>query len=235
MEISQRETYKLHCDNLDAVKELLTMVESDLKQLLSLDPEEIGKIVHTYQLYFSFLTGAYIENLYYQLVFKPNFTQKDRDATYVDSTETTLEEKWQILLEYSFKKGYEINIYEDLSKELDYVTNIFYKELYKFLKVELNALNFIRKNVTHGQFIHSFNLLNPLIHPITQDVIDNQDLFKIKLRIKKFNLIAKIILELITTPQIFLTNFDNYFNIYESLNFSYSADKYDEFLRQVRK
>lgn len=235
MDTSNRKIYKLHCENLDAVKELLTMVESDLKQLLSFDPAEMGTIIHNYQLTFSFLTGAYIENLYYQLVYKPNFTLEDRTATFVESNEINLEERWQILLEYSFKKGYNVNIYEDLSKELDVVTNLFYNELHKFLKVELYNLNTVRENVTHGQFIHSFNPARSSIHPVSQEVLDQQDLFTIKLRIKKFNLIAKIILELITTPDIFFKNFDIHFNIYDSLAHSYSADKYAEFLLQVRK
>lgn len=235
MESSQNNTYKLQCENLDAVKELLTMVESDLKQLLSLDPNEIGSIAHNYQLYFSFLSGSYIENLYYQLVCKPSFTQEYRKATYVNSTETTLEEKWQILLEYAFKKGYNINIYEDLSKELDFVTNTFYNELNRYLKSELNNIITIREKVTHGQFIHSFDFLNNSIQPNSQRIIEDQDLFTIKRRIKKFNLIAKIILELITTPNLFLSNFDNYFNIFESLKYNYSADKYVEFLQQLRK
>lgn len=231
----QNNAYKLHCENIDAVKELLTMIESDLKQLLSYDPEEMGNTIHNYQLYFSFLSGSYIESLYYQLVYKPNITVEDRAATFVDSTETNIEEKWQILLEYSFKKGYGINIYEDLSKGLDVITNTFYKELSKCIREELNTIITLRDNITRGQFIHSFNLLHSSTQPSLDNLLNEQDLFTIKLRIKKFNLIAKIILELITTPHIFINNFDNNFNIYESLEFSYSSDKYEEFLRQLRK
>lgn len=225
MDKSQAKIYKLHCENLDAVKVLLTVVEGDLNQLLSYNPEEMGKIIHNYQLHLSFLTGAYIENLYYQLVYKPNFTPEDRAATFVESTEINFEERWQILLEYSFKKGYKINIYEDLSKELDSISHKFYTELHKFLKVELHNLSVVRDSVTHGQFIHSFNPTSSSIHPVTQDVIDSQDLPTIKLRIKQFNLIAKIILELATTPDIFFKNFDNYFNIYDSLTHAFSSDK----------
>lgn len=235
MENSQQEIYKLNTENLEAVKELLTMVESDLKQLLSLDPNETGTVIHNYQLNFSFLTGAYIENLYYQLVYKPKFTDKDRSATFVNSTETDLEEKWQILLEYSFKKGYKLNMYEDLSKGVDYVTNLFYNELKKFLKVELHYIMKIRESIAHGQFIHSFNPSRSSLNPDNQHLLVNQDLFTVKLRIKKFNLVAKIILDLITSPQSFILSFDYYFNIYDSLGFNYSPEKYVEFLQQVRK
>ncbi|AVK86835.1 hypothetical protein C3943_26870 [Lysinibacillus sp. B2A1] len=231
---TQEDIYKLNCQNLKAVIASYNNIERDLKQSLRKNDEDAKRLVKHYELYLLFLSGAYIENMYYKLVYEPNFTQTDRDLAKSHSNQS-LNNKWQILLEYGFKKAYGIRDNEILDQKLKFTPRKYYNELKDFINKELNTIITIRNKVAHGQFIHTFNSNRTALNEDTQNLMNTQNLFTIRMRIEKFKVISNVIHDLVISPKTFRRDFDDYYEKYERVTNNCSLDKYYEFLTEIRK
>lgn len=231
MASTQEEIYKLNCENLKSVITSYKTIERDLKLSLRRNDQHVKH----HELYLLFLSGSYIENMYYKLVYEPNFTEHDRNSVQSHSTRNSLNKKWQLLLEYGFRTAYNIKESEDLEVNLKFTPRQYYKELKNFINQELSTIIQIRNKVAHGQFIHPFNNTRTNLNRDMQNLMEAQNLFTIRLRIKKFEAISKVIHDLIITPQIFKRDFDDYYEKYERVSFNCSPTKYQEFLYEIRK
>ncbi|MEC0093732.1 hypothetical protein [Paenibacillus macquariensis] len=231
---TQEDIYKFHCQNLKAVIASYNNIERDLKQSLRRNDVHSIQLLKHYELYLLFLSGAYIENMYFKLVYEPNFTQNDRDYTKVHSKQP-LNQKWKILLEYGFRKAYGIRDNFNLQLKLKFTPRKYYNELFNFIDKELNTIITIRNKVAHGQFIHTFNSDRTALNENTQSLLDAQNLFTIRMRIEKFKVISSVIHDLVISPRTFIRDFDNYYEKYERVTNNCSLEKYDEFLSEIRK
>ncbi|SCY59427.1 hypothetical protein SAMN02787079_02032 [Lysinibacillus sp. TC-37] len=85
------------------------------------------------------------------------------------------------------------------------------------------------------QFVHAFNSTRTNLNRETQNLMNAQHLFAIRVRIKKFEVISKVIHDLIITPRTFIRDFDDYHEKYERVTYNCSPTKYQEFLSEIRK
>ena len=152
MAIDNKKLYKFHVKNICSIEIALNNSALAARSAIA---EQNEPAIKSFVSLNSFLLGAWAENRLRKLLFEDSGLSDSERCTVISQSSQL--EKWEKLIEVSFRKHYNVPTAELNESTLPFTATARYKVLKEILDQDLRSIIEIRNKLAHGQWVYPLN------------------------------------------------------------------------------
>ena len=229
---TDKDLYRFHVLNSRKIKSSIKLIETQTREIICVgNKNDIKNMESTYLL----LIAIWAESVFNKVLYEPNgFSPKDRLFITGNGQNISQVDKWEKLVEISFRKHYKIPHAALQSHNLPHSAFSRYETLNKIIENELKPIITLRNGLAHGQWLYIFNTKGDEIVTDQMRMRSKENFLSLKQKKNLLNHFFKIIIDLIVSKSTFNRDFDETYLIIEHTLLRIDRNSYSDYISKLQ-